>query len=273
MRLPIASANKVGYTIFAGRCIMFVGREDEISSLNRLYKGKKSNLVVIYGRRRIGKSALVDKLCKGKSFLKFEGLEGERSSIQIANFTADLNRQINDPFLKHMKFSDWDSVFYYLTDRIKKNNKKIIIFFDEFQWMSANQSKLISILKKVWDNEWKKANKVMLILCGSVASFMIKKVVRSNALYGRIDYELPLKGLGPLEVKKLIGRGRDIHESFKYMLIVGGIPRYLELINTKKSFEQNIHELFFKENSILLNEYERIFYSQFKEHKNYEKIY
>ncbi|MDC0980416.1 hypothetical protein OAQ84_01635 [Bdellovibrionales bacterium] len=81
-----------------------------------------------------------------------------------------------------------------------------------------------------------------------------------------------LSGLDPKDIRKLIGGTRNIHEVFKYILILGGVPRYIEIINSKKSFEQNLRQLFFKRDSLLLSEYEKIFYSQFREHKNYEKI-
>ena len=114
--------------------------------------------------------------------------------------------------------------------------------------------------------------KVMLILCGSVASFMIKKVIHSNALYGRIDKEICLQHLNPGEVNKLLSSKRNLLETFKYILLLGGIPRYIEVIDPNKSFDQNINQLFFRKDSIFLNEYQKIFYSQFKEHRNYEKI-
>ncbi|MFW5887324.1 MAG: AAA family ATPase [Bacteriovoracia bacterium] len=251
---------------------MFIGRNEEIHDLEKLYNEERSSFVVVYGRRRIGKSSLIDKFCSNKSSMRFEGIEGEHSAEQITQFQRDLKKQVDDKFLKQMNFSKWEDIFDYMTVQIKKSEKKLVLFFDEFQWMAASQSKLVSLLKKVWDNDWKKTQKVMLVLCGSVAPFMIRKVIKSNALYGRIDYELCLKGLGPKDVKKLIGGSRSIYEIFKYILILGGVPRYIEIINSKKSFEQNIQNLFFKSNSLLLSEYEKIFYSQFREHKNYEKI-
>lgn len=84
-----------------------------------------------------------------------------------------------------IKFERWDQVFEYLTDFIKKQKRKYLLFFDEFQWMAVNHSNLVSLLKVYWDNHWKKQN-VMLVLCGSVSSFMVKRVIKSSALYGRI---------------------------------------------------------------------------------------
>lgn len=251
---------------------MFVGRDQEIDRLEELHSKKGSCISVIYGRRRIGKSSLISEFSQKKKCLKFEGLEGEHTDKQIENFKNDLAKQVNDKFLDKMKFLNWSEVFEYLTDYIDKCSKKIILVFDEFQWMSANQTRLVSLLKKIWDNDWKKSQKVHLVLCGSVASFMIQKVIKSSALFGRIDYQLCLGELEPIDIKKLLKAKRCDEEIFKYMLIFGGVPRYFELINTSKTFSRNIEEIFFKDDSVLLYEYEKIFYSQFREHRNYEKI-
>ena len=251
---------------------MFIGRKQELELLNKTFEKKGSQLAVIYGRRRVGKSALIREFSKKKRCLKFEGLEGERTKEQIENFTYDLQKQIQDPILKNVKFDNWQSVFDYLTGHIQKSDQKLILFFDEFPWMSASQGRLVSLLKKVWDNDWKPSGKVVLILCGSVASFMIDKVLKSNAMYGRVNLEICLKGLTPSEVRQLFKKGVSSQEVFKYMLIFGGIPKYLEEINPKQSFEQNIENLFFHSQALFLNEYDKVFYSQFREHQTYEKI-
>jgi len=249
---------------------MFIGRMRELSKLNELHNKKKSTLAVIYGRRRIGKSVLVEHFIENKKYLKFQGLEGLQTPDQIASFTRDLAQQINDPLLKKARFTNWEDIFDFLTDYFKKN-PKTIFFIDEFQWLAASQSSLVSIMQKYWETSWKKQN-IMLILCGSISSYMVKNVIKSTAFFGRIDWAYGLPALSVDESLKMLKSKRNIHEVFKYLLIFGGIPKYLESIKPNKSFEQNMTELFFKEDSFLLNEYEKIFYSQFKEHLNYKKI-
>ncbi len=251
---------------------MFVGRKNELKELERLSKSPSAKLAVIYGRRRIGKSSLIEHFAIGKTCLQFEGLEGEETPEQIKSFTNDLIKQINDPILKSVNFRSWEEVFTYLTIHLKKNKKrKIILFFDEFQWLAANQSSLVSLFKKFWDQEWKKLN-VFIILCGSISSYIVKKVIKSKALYGRIDWEHMLGPLSLEEAFLLLKEKRSKEEVLKYFMILGGIPRYLESIDTNKSFEQNMNLLFFRKDAPFFNEYEKIFYSQFKEHKTYEKI-
>jgi hypothetical protein len=137
--------------------------------------------------------------------------------------------------------------------------------------MAAGRQKLVSLIKYYWDNHWKEKN-VMLILCGSVASFMVKKVLSSKALYGRINLEILLKSLLPWEAAQLFEGKRSKEEILKYLLVFGGVPKYLEEIHLEKSFNQNINKLCFRKNSLMINEINRIFYSQFRETKTYLSI-
>jgi hypothetical protein len=251
---------------------VFVGRKNELKILDEAYRSGKSELVVIYGRRRIGKSSLVNVFTKNKRhFFSFEAIEGESTQVQIRHFTAQLRKQYDDPILENARFNSWENVFSYVTDRIINQKAPKIIFFDELPWMAAGRSRLVSLLKFYWDNHWKE-KRVMLILCGSVASFMVKKVVRSNALYGRITLELLLKGLRAEDAYALIGRKRNKEEALKYLLVFGGVPKYLEDINPHRSFNHNMNRLCFSPYSTMIHEVSRIFYSQFRETRSYLKI-
>jgi len=250
----------------------FIGRHHEINELDQLYRAKGAKLAVIYGRRRVGKSTLVEQCMSGKPHLHFDGLEKVRTQGQIEQFTLDLANQIKEPLLHNVKFDNWSAVFDYLTDYLSKNKKKkIILLLDEFQWLAVNQSKLVSLIKSYWDRHWSKLN-ILLILCGSVSSFMIKRVIKSKALYGRINWELCLRPFTPNETLQLLDAKRSKDEVLLYSIILGAIPKYLQEINPNRSLEQNINKLFFIENALFTNEYEKIFYSQFKEYRIYERI-
>jgi uncharacterized protein len=250
---------------------MFIGRDDELSILSELYQKKRANLVVIYGRRRVGKSTLIEQFMKNRPGLQFEGLEKVKKAEQIKQFTHDLSLQLNDPVLASANFSEWLSVFDYLTRYFKQQKKKTILFLDEFQWLANNQSALVSIVKKYWDKHWSK-QKVMLILCGSISSYMVRSVVQSKALYGRINWELCLETMSPPEAWALLKEKRSQDEIFQYLLSLGGVPKYLNEIETNRSLEQNLNRLCFTKNGYLVSEYQKIFYSQFKAYKTYEAI-
>lgn len=250
---------------------MLTGRKTEFSILNDSYKNKQSQIVAVYGRRRIGKSYLIDVFCKNKKFFKFEGIEGEHTTVQIRNFLTDLSRQTRDPLLSKIKSADWTDVFEKLTSILAQPRKeKIILFIDELQWLASQQNILISLIKKYWDNHWKNLN-VQLILCGSISSYMVNKVIKSKALYGRISHELNILELPFSDSFHFLPK-QNIHHSFKYQLILGGVPKYWVELNSKKSFEQNINELFFNTHGYLFNDYEKIFFSQFRDSEMYEKI-
>ena len=254
---------------------MFHGRTSELALLKEKYTSSKSELVVIYGRRRIGKTTLIQNFLQNKkNIFCYEGIEGEHSSFQILNFSQKLLKKNPEKFTSPRDFLDWDTIFDYLTEKIIPKNlsePKFILFFDEFQWMAAKRSRLTSIIKYYWDNYWKQ-QKVMLILCGSIASFMVKKVISAKALYGRISTEILLKGLSPTEAVPIFQKKRSREEILQYLLIFGGVPKYLEEINLNKSLNQNINNLCFSINSVMPQEVEKIFYAQFKESQIYLRI-
>ena len=123
---------------------MFVGRKKELGLLEEAYRSPRGELVVIYGRRRIGKSSLVSQFAKGKPhFHPFEAIEGEQTAAQINHFTETLKKQLNDPLLDSIDFKTWDRAFAYMTEKLfkKKNGKKKkILLLDELQWMAAGRA-------------------------------------------------------------------------------------------------------------------------------------
>jgi AAA+ ATPase superfamily predicted ATPase len=251
---------------------VFIGRESEIASLENLFSSKGGKLSVFYGRRRIGKSFLIEEFCKSKDCLRFEGLEGEHTKVQIQQFARDLGKQIGDPLLSKARIDHWNDIFDRLTLVLEQRRRtRTVVFIDEFQWLAAQHSVLVSLFKKYWDQHWSKCN-VLFILCGSISSYMVKKVIKSKALYGRIHLEQRIDSLPLHDIKRLLTKNRSPEEAFNYYLAFGGVPKYWEEIVANQSFEQNINRLFFSNQGFLFNDYERIFYSQFKEHKTYEHI-
>jgi len=129
---------------------MFLGREKELQTLNEKYESNKSELIVIYGRRRVGKSTLIKQFLKDKTeFFLFEGIEGETSLKQMYFFKNKMKESTKDLLLEDLSFSGWENVFMYFTEKIvqRKNiNEKLVLFLDEIQWMAAGRKRLISII-------------------------------------------------------------------------------------------------------------------------------
>ena len=265
-----------------------VGRESELASLRTRFESSKSELVVIYGRRRVGKSAIIHQflqslnsspkstaLVSAKSnrarTLAFEALEGQGTPDQLTHFSGRLKQQIPHALPKNARFESWDEAFDFLTLYISQQDAKTVIVFDEFQWMAAGQSKLVALIKYYWDNHWKN-QKVMLILCGSIASFMVKKVLRSKALYGRFSLQMQIRKLTASAALEMFRGKIPKLEILKYLIVFGGVPKYLEEIDLKRSFEQNLEELFFSDNALYLDEFAKIFDVHFKAPRTYLKI-
>lgn len=251
----------------------FLGRKKELKLLNEVYNQKRSVIFTIYGRRRIGKSHLIKQFATDKPHLFFEGLERQALKDQIEHFSAQLKKQIRNSLLQKAQFRTWEEIFDFLTQHLATitGSAKQIIFFDELPWMASSQNKLISLLKYYWDNHWSKQN-VMLILCGSVSSFMVRNVIHSKALYGRISFELHLKKMEPQDALLFFKGRRGVEEILKYLLLFGGVPKYLEEINLKESLPQNIQRLCFNGDGFFVHELEKIFYSHFREKKTYAQI-
>ena len=128
--------------------------------------------------------------------------------------------------------------------RSHRGSKKIIIVFDEIQWMASGRTKLVSILKSYWDNYFTNEN-ILFILCGSVAHYVVKKIIKAKSLYGRISSQILLQQLDPKNARRMLKK-RGNFEALKYILLFGGVPKYLEEINVNESFDQNIENLCFK---------------------------
>ncbi|KPA16360.1 ATPase (AAA+ superfamily) [Candidatus Magnetomorum sp. HK-1] len=247
---------------------MFIGRKNELNLLSQLIDSETSNIGVIYGRRRIGKSELIRKAFENKQVFIFEGLENRPKQEQIDSFIFQLSYMANQQF-NSKKVTSWREAFILLYETLK--NQPVHIVLDEFQWMANYRSEIVAELKMVWDLYISKIKSITLILCGSIASFMTTKVIKSNALYGRADLIIHLKGFLLSDTKKML-KNRGIDEIIDAQILLGGVPKYLDLIKDKTSIYRGLEELAFTETGYLTDEYDRIFVSHFGKNPEYERI-
>lgn len=246
---------------------MFIGRKYELGLIkDRLSDHSKAQLLIIYGRRRIGKSTLIRKSLEGRgNVLYFEGIQGESTDRQIDQFLSDLAKQTGRVKLAA---KNWREVFQGLGEIISKGNWTVV--FDEFQWMAVGRSSLVSDLKLYWER-WSENKNLSLFLCGSVSSFMIKHLVHSKALHNRKTLEICLGPLTPSESGMFI-KQRGLWEKAQLYMCLGGVPKYLEQINPKHSLEKNLNRLCFCSNGFFVNEFETLFKEQFRSIKTYQSI-
>jgi AAA+ ATPase superfamily predicted ATPase len=250
--------------------IDFIGREAEIDSFHELAKSRGAKILVVYGRRRVGKTTLIHRAFAERNILKLEGLEKKGSAVQRDNILTQLSIAVNNPSIAKLKLRTWSEV---LIEIAKITEKGIwTVYFEEVQWIAAYKEDLIIHLKYVWDNYFSKNPNLILILCGSSPSFLINKVMHSKALYNRSQYEFPISELSLAEAEKLIGKNRSREEVLDAYLAVGGIPDYLKRLTLKSSVYLSLCDQAFKPGGFFVDESERIFISSLAKNQHYLAI-
>ncbi len=253
----------------------FIGRKQELGILQGLLKKSIAQLIVIRGRRRIGKSRLAEEFAKGfENHYMFIGLapqKGVNANMQREEFASQMGTLLNIPAPRS---DDWGDLFHTLSRFTQE--KRTLIVFDEITWMGSKDPTFLSKLKTAWDTKFKKNPRLILILSGSISSWIEKNILSNTGFVGRISLDLVLKPLPLNDCNAFWGKNRkqtSPYEKFKILSICGGIPRYLEEIVCSHSAEKNIHDLCFQSGGLLYREFENIFSDLFsKRHIIYTEI-
>lgn len=249
----------------------FFGRHKELKRLNTL---EAPALVTIQGRRRIGKSRLVVEFAKNKRFFSFTGvppIEGVTAQTQRDTFARQLAQNLKIP---PITFTDWTDAFTYLEMHLA--DLPTIVLFDEISWMGSKDPTFIPKLKAWWDLFLQKSCRTILILCGSVSTWIEDNILKSTAFFGRISLEMTLDELSLSEsVQMLQARGVKgcVDDMYKILSIVGGVPWYLEAFSHHDLPDEAIKHLCFTKNGKFTIEFDRIFHDIFNGHGAlYKKI-
>lgn len=243
----------------------FVGRLEELTSLSSLWGKRSASLVVVRGRRRIGKSRLIEEFAKDKSFFTFAGIpptSGTQAQTQRDIFAEQLGRQCG---LEGVRSQDWSTLFSLLAKHTAEG--QVIILFDEISWMGSEDPLFLGKLKNAWDLKFKKNPNLILVLCGSVSTWIETNIISSTAFFGRISLFLKLEEL-PLQDchQLLLARGfrASNQEEFRVLGVTGGIPWYLEQVQSGKPADETIKSLCFRKEGLLFNEFDSIFHDLFE---------
>lgn len=250
--------------------IPFLGRQKELSLIRERSLTDTAQLTVVYGRRRIGKTRLIEEAARRGRLIVFDGLEGQSTRVQQQSFLKQLAKVAGRHDYRWIHPSSWTDILILLSEYLKK--RRAVVLLDEFQWMAAERTQLVSSFKYVWDRYFQKKNRAHFILCGSVSSFLVKKVIRSKALYGRVGLELCLRPLAIDEVKDLFLPQRSCRELVELYLCMGGVPQYLQMVDPSRSADANIASLCFTPHGYLVHDFERIFTSHFAKNKHYKAL-
>jgi hypothetical protein len=246
----------------------FINRESELDSLNEQYSAEGAAFMVIYGRRRVGKTTLINEFIKNKKALYFLA-DKETQTASMKRFAGALAEYTGQDYLKNANFSDWRALFEIFIKH-EQNDKKLLII-DELPFIVATNEAFPSILQWVWDT-WFKNDNVMLILCGSLINMMEKHTLNySSPLYGRRTGQIKLKQIEFRHYSKFYD---DIpyRDLIEYYAVTGGVPKYIELFNGKKNLFKEIERLILARDSFLYEEPEFLLQHEVEEIGSYFSI-
>ena len=246
---------------------MFVGREKEMSALNNLYDEESFQMVVIYGRRRIGKTTLILEFISDKPAIFFTAQE-VNDTLNISQFSKKIYSFFNIP-ISTGAFDSWNSAFEFLAEKSKE--RRFILAFDEFPYAAVANRSLKSALQTVIDHNFKNTG-LFLILCGSHMGFMENEVLGyKSPLFGRRTAQIKLEGFDYYDAGKMLG-GFSSEDKLKFYACVGGTPHYLSQIKSNESFEENIKRMYFNISGYLYNEPMMLLQQELREPAMYNSI-
>lgn len=248
---------------------MFIGREQELAFLQDRYNDPNGQLVVLYGRRRVGKTETLREFCKNKPHI-FYSCTQSTDKVQLAKFSKQIFKE-DIPAKRYIsEFADWESAFRSVLDLPYGEDKKLLII-DEFPYMCKGNKSIPSILQNLWDAELKESN-VMIVLCGSAMSFIEKELLaEKNPLYGRATGIYKMKEMGFYDAVKFFPDYSDKDKVLAYA-ILGGIPHYLRQFNSALSIAENIKKNILTKGCVLYSEVDFLLHQELRETPIYNSL-
>ncbi len=246
---------------------MFVGREEELQMLKSLLDRKQSSFVVVYGRRRIGKTETIRHFIKENNLTSIEatGLYGATKMTHINAIARKIELASNGTIKNKTKPKEWQEIFFMLEDFIGsfENNEKKVLFLDEFPWLDTHKSGFLEAFSLFWNDFCTRREDIVLIVCGSAASYMINKIVKNKkTLHNRITDKINMFPFDLTTTKKLL-HSKNCHYSNKSILdtyiALGGVAKYINDMDCTKHQIENIAFACFDKNGLLATEYQELY--------------
>jgi len=254
---------------------IIIGREQQKAIFKEALTSTKSEFIVVYGRRRVGKTYLIKNTLGKRIDFEMTGIQDGSLSDQLQNFRDKLAEFSKDHSLKRP--ASWMQAFSMLKTYLAsvKGKKKKVLFFDELPWIDTHRSKFLGMLGHFW-NDWALYNNIVLVVCGSAASWMIKNVLNhKGGLHNRATQYIPLQPFTLGETEQFL-HARKIkvnrYQVVQLYMALGGIPYYLDLLKPSQSIPQNIDRLCFDANGFLRGEFDRLFKSLFDKAENHMAV-
>jgi len=251
-----------------------IGRKVETFLLRSALETNKSELIAVYGRRRVGKTFLIREAYKKEIIFSFSGLFQTNLKTQLQNFHFRLSTKTQNT----KKPKSWLEAFYQLENYLnkKKSKKKKVIFIDEFPWLDSRKSNFLTAFDNFWNNYATKRNDLVVVICGSAASYMIKHIINNTGgLHNRITNKIHLEPFNLYETEQLLLANKvklSQYDILQIYMCMGGIPHYLQRIVPGESVVTIIDRLCFEKDGFLRTEFESIFFSLFTKAENHIAI-
>lgn len=253
----------------------FIGREREINRLGRCKKEDHAQLVVVYGRRRVGKTYLVDSFFEDQFAFRMSGAYDQPKEAQLKNFAMEMTAQTGE---RCETPKDWTEAFLDLRKYLsgKTGSEKCVVFFDEMPWMDTAKSGFLPAFEWFWNDWGSKQQQLIFVVCGSATSWMVDHIANNKGgLFNRQTCRLYLEPFSLYETEmylKMRGMEWSRYEIVQCYMIMGGFPYYLSLLDPERSFSDNIDNLFFRKKAELWDEFEHLYRTLFSNSESYIKV-
>lgn len=253
-----------------------IGRKKEIEKVQRLLDSDRSEFLAVTGRRRVGKTFLIDSLLQESYCFSMTGIQNGSLGAQLVNFAVKLSEYDGTLLPKHL--TNWQTAFLHLKTHLKTldKSKKHVIFIDELPWIATSKSGFVQMLAHFWNDYLSKELHFILVVCGSATSWITKKIINdTGGLHNRVTENIHLYPFNLSETATFFkekGLQFTIQEVAKIYMTLGGIPFYLENLRKGESFAAAIERLCFSPTGILHNEYDNLFKALFNNAEMHQQI-
>ena len=254
---------------------ILIGRKRECERLEKCMKAATAQLVVVYGRRRVGKTFLVNHFFKNQIEFKVTGAYSQPKEVQLRNFADELNRRSEKEWTIP---KDWIQAFNFLREYIEElsDDEKHVFFIDEMPWLDTHKSGFLPAFEYFWNDYGSSKDNLVFVICGSATSWMVDNIANNKGgLFNRQTCRLYLEPFTLAQTREyLLAHGMswteyDIAECY---MIMGGIPYYLSLLENDLSYVQNIDNLFFRKKAELWDEFEHLYRTLFVNSDKYVQV-
>ena len=242
---------------------MFVGRERDLKDLEALWGRDHGVLVTCRGRRRIGKSTLIEEFAarSADKFICIEGLaprKGMTDEVQRRRFCEKVAEYSG----REVVFASTWSLAFAQLDELLSTGRKTVVLLDEISWLGGYNPDFAGYLKEAWDRRFRKHPNLVFVLCGSVSAWIAENILDSTGFVGRDTLDIELKELTPFQCQQMLGPSglrMSVKEKIDLLSVIGGIPKYLEDVRPELTVDENVRRMCFMPRGILFREFDETF--------------